>query len=342
MICTKASIIGIILTTSVCFFCRAQQSSEREEMKLSSEVSGVTRYVYDFKYKDSILPLDLIHALNWEKINGFEFNAHGCKTLSTSYTYDPIRFTIYDYDGEQRIIVEDMFIGDTSNLYSGKRYFYNQDGKLSQIKPKLENGNMVQSPYLVKQYKNGLLVNECVVSNDSTVFDCEKVVETIKDNRKTTTFYKEGEQSWVKIADVNTGLLYSKIHYKKDGTLRDSEEHTYDQKGHLIKTVMGNGMFGGITYWYEVFEYNPDGTLKKKTRYDKNEISEVQDFSYDDHKNVVEEITTYLEQNHVSKTIYEYTYDDYGNWIIRLTYPAIPGKKLRPDRAEYRKLTYFR
>jgi hypothetical protein len=340
MTLTKIYIIGIIFINFICVGY-SQQVSDREQEKLSNEVSGVTRYTCDLGPKDSIMPDDPILSLNWNQINGFTYNHQGSKTLNISYNFDPKRFTIYDYDANHRVIVEDMFIGDTSHLYRGKRHFYNQEGKLAYIKYKWKVDGITQYSYQIIHYENGFMVKDCQLGNDSTVIECEEVTEVIEDGKKTITRWRDGKPRFIETEDAKNGLLYSTIHYKSDGSLRDSETHTCNEKGQVIKTVMGSGLFGSITYWYYTYEYNPDGTLSKTIRFDEDKMTETENLSYDEHKNIIIEAKTNINQNFTSVQKYTYTYDPYGNWIVKLCSIQTPWNSFLPIKIEYRKLTYF-
>ena len=104
--------------------------------------------------------------------------------------------------------------------------------------------------------------------------------------------------------------------YYSDGRLLRQGEEQYDQEGRLVREVHRDEV--KETYQEIRYAYDPQGRpISERISDSDGSLLSVRRIRYDDSGNIVEEIESRFDGTVTRRVLYQYRYDEHGNWIER-------------------------
>lgn len=320
----------------------------------TSDLNGPVKAVY-------YVQTDFISVIpdNWEYLDTkTEFDERGkwiyrsnfleCKEFNT-------QMRIYDPTTGRRIFDIGLYEGDTTDSW---QMIYNKKGQI--IKQIHLKDSKKDSSYFV--YKKKLLIGEYDYQKSFSVryfYKSKKKLirkETIRikeDSGDTTKYFKfyDDNGKMVKDSTFSKSYISTKTwQYDKDGRLIVATSLLYKARKTMpvdyrqsatpnISYVSVNSTDDRNSRIEYEYEYNQKGQLVRMTNYfiDGNIRREYQ-YEYNEHNLVTREIFRGNEEHHHADTKFEYTYDSYGNWILRYSFDLENSEYFS---VEYRKIEYF-
>ena len=189
--------------------------------------------------------------------------------------------------------------------------------------------------------KNGFLTKKQVLNFDGSVmntyiYEYDKNNQLIKETKYTATenidrvftfTYQNGK---LKSQTIHTALggvesvdkfSYPTATLMRQETFDKSEnpmyffDYEYDKNKNMTKKVwhVNNNIVQML------YVYNDKNQLVQQTEINENDIETKWQYTYDEHGNITQEITTFFDESQINKDM-TYEYDAQGNWIIRLTF----------------------
>ncbi|QNU63761.1 hypothetical protein [Vreelandella titanicae] len=229
-----------------------------------------------------------------------------------------------------------------------------------------EDGNVVLQRSFISRNGSSYAIQTQTISRDKD--GKPKEIETVDDRTEEQTgryvFNYDGSSDDIVIE-----------HYDANNRLSSTETEQYDSRGNLVsreirQTDSAQTKKTSIEYGVDDLpeketHYKPDGSIDWILifKYDesKNVIEErmevysgegereiyISASEYDDYNNVVSETRFNEDEEIVGKVLFEYIYDEHGNWITKKRYSAAESSikgNLIPDNLEYvweRRIEYY-
>lgn len=222
--------------------------------------------------------------------------------------------------------VEDFFNNPEVNKIISDKLYFNEKGFISQQEEYYSGDNKtVKEIFLYDDYNKLLEINAEEKEGDGIyiAYYNTKIERNQNEVLKTTTYANEDTIYKEKFILENDLI----VEERAPGSDNLREKLTYNDKKLIIKgeIILGSGE---KLFWYNSYEYYPNGIIKKKT----NIMTDLKS----------KKTKEFYPNGLLKKTIwneeildFEYKYDDKGNWIYKIIY-----KNNKPNKIYKREITY--
>lgn len=201
-----------------------------------------------------------------------------------------------------------------TKIFDGKettiiKYIYDNNKRIHKIEKHLESRPDKLIGFDKYQYDN---IGNCVLSsgNYSTLTYFNETLLADTEIELSMEGYSLNSKSFYKITNENKLTLLNRVQYKYN---QKSYETFYDEQLRMIKKV--NYYNGSITNVFQ-YKYNKESIITNIKTFEQSFLTN--ETFYDDQGNLIKELI-YKRQHKefVDQITYEYTYDQYNNWIER-------------------------
>lgn len=281
----KKSIITTItiVCSTIITFAQTDKKNTITTMNLQGNVSSLETKVYDAKVVDGNIEQGDI-----KRSFVYSFFADGNLKEQQTIANNGVllRKYVYQYDAQGREILKLWYNNKQLNQSIVSTY---KDDLLSTCVTKDINNQLIDS--IIYTYNSGILIQE-------------------------ENFYvQQGELLSKKIDyTFNNGLLIAK---KMENI--DLLQLQYNDKKQIIKEKQCNTQ-GESIFIYEYNYDNQGNIVTKNSLRDNGELRRKFVYEYDKYGNVTSEKWLDSGGMQLYQQTYKYSYDDYGNWIVRTTY----------------------
>ena len=258
----------------------------------------------------SLVVEETVVGLEPVPINSYDFDDSGnlLKAVTLSYNLENnLRFKIVSYY-ENDIIVKQEKYNPTGSLINYSEYIYNEDGNI--LKQLSYNAEDVLNHKRLYSYENGLAITEDLYSAETLTrrYINEYDADGNRINRKRYDINGVLDQERIYDIDLNT---YKEIGYDEDNAVVSRAFGQYDKKGRIIKSTA----------------YTMDGSIQTESGW-----------IYDDKGLLIKEELVVAGDN--AEFVYDYEFDEQGNWISRRVSEIIDGEPLELETI-VRKIEYY-
>ncbi len=258
----------------------------------------------------SLVVEETVVGLEPVPINSYDFDDSGnlLKAVTLSYNLENnLRFKIVSYY-ENDIIVKQEKYNPTGSLINYSEFIYNEDGNI--LKQLSYNAEDVLNHKRLYSYENGLAITEDLYSAETLTrrYINEYDADGNRINRKRYDINGVLDQERIYDIDLNT---YKEIGYDEDNAVVSRAFGQYDKKGRIIKSTA----------------YTMDGSIQTESGW-----------IYDDKGLLIKEELVVAGDN--AEFVYDYEFDEQGNWISRRVSEIIDGEPLELETI-VRKIEYY-
>jgi len=272
---------------------------------------------------------DPLHGTSWEDLN-LNGNVREVRveeapiasngTSSREGSRSPVEWIVFDSEGH---VVEWVEIGRTGDAESTRHFAY-EDGRLRR-QEEYGRWSWPSETIVYTHEQAGMRTTAEVLASDGSL-------------RKTAVYERDADGKLLSVTESDgDGAEITCVVYTYTGTTERADR--YDPDGELISWSLETFDAGGLLTRIELHTAaSDDAPFAITYEYDENGNVSIETTSGRLAMPIVVMTTTPSE----TKTRYEYTYDDAGNWTKRVTsiWVANDEPYWRPTRATYRTLLY--
>jgi hypothetical protein len=312
---------------------------DQDDYGVSREVSSVTHSIYEFQTpaaRDVVL--NGLDTFSWTMVEKAEFNKAGnaIETQELDGGYKGGKKYFFTSDD---ILLETHGIGYDGNCYYKDFHKANRLGLIFCTKRMTCDNPPVTGGFFVAEYNDSMPMRMCTLDKDSlTVLEEESRIYDEETDILWITNKEGGERTARSAVKLKEGLILFYTTYLKDSSIYYTWNYFYDANNVLTEQQFISRFNSHMDTTRYIYVYDTLGI--KKTAYQRNDsgIMVVAGITYIDNNDrvILEEEFDENNPDGVTRTLHEFTYDPYGNWIYEIIYVNDLATEVR-----WRKMTYF-
>ncbi len=213
----------------------------------------------------------------------------------------------------------ELWFDSTDKVQRKVEIQHDESGEQEKRRVVSKSGDEPQNKTLWK-YEEGR-VKEKQMKTGAGKLKWKEIYEYDTNGRKVRTIRKNGKGEKIQKVEFERdqkGRVTQELHLTSSGSLQRRTKYMRDDKGRIARKTHYDDR--GTETGHSDYAYNGEGDRTQVKKFDENgKLSHWRDYSYNSKGELVEELHRNKKGEVVKKILYNYEYDEKGNWTERIT-----------------------